>query len=55
MTNNTQKSIRKAPKQTPASKIILRALRYIFELTDVAVNLLLGTKYQPVLFCIVVF
>ena len=31
------------------------ALRYTFELTDVAVKLLLGTKYQPVLFLMYVF
>lgn len=30
-------------------------MRYTFGLTDVAVNLLLGTKYQPVLFCHVDF
>ena len=31
------------------------ALRHTFELTDVAVNLLLGTKYHPVLFCMFIF
>ena len=30
-------------------------MRYTFGLTDVAVKLLLGTKYQPVLFCSVDF
>jgi len=41
---NTQKSIRKAPKKAPHIKNVCGALRYTFELTDVAVRFAIGYK-----------
>jgi hypothetical protein len=35
------------PKKTPNLKDVYGALRYTFGLTDIAVMLLLGVKYQP--------
>ena len=55
MACNIKKSIRKAPKKPPLRINLWGALRYTFALTDVAVKLLLGTKYRPVLFFIFVF
>ena len=40
----------KPPNKAPRKINFRGALRYTFELTDVAVKLLLGTKYRPVLF-----
>jgi hypothetical protein len=39
----------------PVKNEFAEALRYTFALTDVAVKLLLGTKYQPVLFFVIDF
>lgn len=43
------------PKKTPAIKKLAGAWRYTFALTDVAVILLLGRKYRPFFFRIIVF
>ena len=55
ITANKKKSIRKAPFWSPVSDIYYGALWYTFGLTDFAVNLLLGRKYQPYCFYFVEF
>ncbi len=44
ITANTQKSIRKAPLKIPATNKLAGALRYTFELADVAVKFAIGYK-----------
>ena len=51
----THRKVSEKPPNKPRIKINLGAFRHTFEFTDDAVNLLLGTKYQPILFCLFVF